>query len=82
MRLRETILKEHSKAQCKKIVKWVGDDVHRFEELFQLFLKDEYRVTQRAAWPLSYCVIVHPHFMKDNLKKLLDNLIKPGLMIP
>ena len=45
MRLRETILKEHSKAQCNKIVNWVGDDLHRFEELFQLFLKGEYRVT-------------------------------------
>jgi hypothetical protein len=79
MKIRETILKEHSKAQCNKIVNWVGDDVDRFEKLFQLFLKDEYRVTQRAAWPLSYCVIAHPHFMKDNLKKLLDNLKKPGL---
>src|ERR1017187_1897471 len=79
MRLRETILKEHSKAQCNKIVNWVGDDLHRFEELFQLFLKGEYRVTQRAAWPLSYCVIAHPHFMKNNMKKLLDNLKNWGL---
>jgi hypothetical protein len=79
MRLRETILKEHSKAQCNKIVNWVGDDEHRFEELFQLFLKDEYRITQRAARPLSYCVIAHPHFMKDNFKKLLDNLKNPWL---
>ena len=26
MKLRETILKEHSKANCMRIVKWVGDD--------------------------------------------------------
>jgi hypothetical protein len=51
MKLRETILKEHSKANCIRIVKWVGDDQKRFDELFSLFLNDEYRVVQRAAWP-------------------------------
>ncbi|MEJ7671786.1 MAG: hypothetical protein WKF59_03550 [Chitinophagaceae bacterium] len=49
MNLRDEILKEHSKAQCNKIVQWVGDSQKRFEELFHLFLTDEYRVVQRAA---------------------------------
>ena len=79
MNLREEILKEHSKAQCNKIVKWVGKDQERFIELFNLFLHDEYRVTQRAAWPVSNCVIAHPAFITKNWKKLIDNLKKPGL---
>ncbi|MEP7164181.1 MAG: hypothetical protein ABI741_05780 [Ferruginibacter sp.] len=79
MNLRAAILKEHSKAQCSKIAKWVGDDQKRFDELFHLFLHDEYRVTQRAAWPVSYCVIAHPVFIKKNWKKLIDNLKKPAL---
>lgn len=79
MKLREAILKEHSKAQTKKIVKWVGDDQHRFDELFGLFLNDESRVVQRAAWPLSYCVIDHPALIKKHLGKLLKNLEKPDL---
>ena len=62
MNLRDEILKEHSKPQCNKIVQWVGDSQKRFDGLFNLFLNDEYRVTQRAAWPLSYCVIAHPEF--------------------
>ena len=41
MKLRETILKEHSKANCRRIVKWVGHDQKRFDELFSLFLNDE-----------------------------------------
>ncbi len=40
MKLRETILKEHSKANCMRIVKWVGNDQKRFDELFNLFLND------------------------------------------
>ena len=49
MNLRNEILKEHSKVQCNKIVQWVGDSEKRFEDLFNLFLNDVYRVNQRAA---------------------------------
>jgi hypothetical protein len=79
MDLKTEILKEHSKAQCNKIVKWVGSDKKRFNELFRLFLNGEYRVTQRAAWPLSYCAIAHPRFMENNYDRLLVNLKKPNL---
>lgn len=79
MILRDEILKEHSKSQCQKIVQWVGDSQERFDELFDLFLKDEYRVVQRAAWPVSYCVIAHPQLIHKNFGKLLKNLRKPVL---
>lgn len=79
MNVREELLKEHSKAQCNKIVKWVGDDQKRFDELFHLFLNDIYRVNQRAAWPVSYCIINHPKFIAKNWSKLVKNLAKPNL---
>ncbi len=79
MDLRNEILKEHSKAQCNKIVQWVGNSQKRFDALFNLFLKDIYRVNQRAAWPVSYCVIAHPEFIKENFGKLIKNLAKPDL---
>ena len=77
--LREEILKEHSKAQCTRIVKWVGDDQDRFDELFRLFLNDEYRVVQRAAWPVSYCAIAHPQLITRHWDELIKNMEKPGL---
>lgn len=46
MNLREELVMEHSKAQCNKIVQWVGDSEKKFEKLFHLFLTDTYRVTQ------------------------------------
>jgi hypothetical protein len=79
MDLRRTILAEHSKANCNKIVKWVGHSQERFNELFNLFLHSEYRVNQRAAWPLSYCVIAHPNLISPHLAKLVKNLHKPGI---
>jgi hypothetical protein len=79
MNLRDTILIAHSKANCTKIVTWVGSNQKRFDELFNLFLKDEYRVVQRAGWPVSYCAMAHPEFMKKNFGKLLKNLKRPGM---
>jgi hypothetical protein len=79
MDLRETILGEHSKANCTKIVNWVGHSQKRFDELFKLFLKSEYRINQRAAWPLSYCVIDHPAFIPKHFSTLIKNLHKPGI---
>jgi hypothetical protein len=77
--LRQQILKEHSKAQCSAIVNWVGTLQQRFDELFNLFLNDEYRVVQRAAWPVSYCVQAHPEFIKKHWNSFVENLQKPNL---
>lgn len=79
MNLRETILAEHSKANCTRIVKWVGSNQQRFDELFNLFLHDEYRVVQRAGWPISNLVIVNPLLIQKHFAKLLKNVRKPGL---
>ena len=79
MQLREEILREHSKSQCIKIEKWVGNSQQRFDELFDLFIHDEYRVVQRAGWPLSNCVMTNPSFISKHWKPLLDNLQKPNL---
>ncbi len=77
--LREQILKEHSKAQCAVIVNWVGTSQQRFDELFKLFLTDEYRVVQRAAWPVSDCVIAHPDFINQHWAALIKKLLQHNL---
>lgn len=62
-----------------RIVKWVGNDQKRFDELINLFLNDEYRVVQRVAWPMSYCVEAHPGFIKKHFVNVLKALEKPGV---
>ncbi len=79
IKLKEVILKEHSKKQCDKVVAYVGVSASRFSELVSLFLKGPYRVTQRAAWPLSRCVERNPKLIQPHLKKILDYSIKPGV---
>jgi hypothetical protein len=77
MNLRTEILKEHSKKQTTKVVNYVGNNQARFDELMKLFLRNEYRVTQRAAWAVSYCAIEHPNLVKKHLRKTILNLNNP-----
>jgi hypothetical protein len=79
MNIRETLLAEHSKKQCDKIVEYIGNDKRRFAALMKLFFEGEYRLTQRAAWPMSYCVGNHPELIEPYYKPLIDNLKKKGL---
>jgi len=79
MDIRSALLQEHSKKQCAIIVKYIGNNQKRFDELVTLFLQDEYRVVQRAAWPLSYCVTAHPKLIQKHLKKIIRYLKKTGI---
>lgn len=79
MNLRTTILAEHSKNNCDKIVSWIGSNQDRFDELVHLFLHDEYRVVQRAAWPLSEIVLKYPGLVIKHLANILKNLKKTGI---
>jgi hypothetical protein len=74
MDLRHKILSEHSRRQCDEIVAWVGDDQKRFDELFKLFLSHEYRIGQRSAWPVSYCVQENPSFISKHYQMLIRKM--------
>jgi hypothetical protein len=47
----------------------------------ELFFKGEYRITQRSAWPVSYCVRAHPDLIRPYFKRLLDNLDRKDLHV-
>jgi hypothetical protein len=79
MDLKRELLKEHSKSQRDKILHYVGDSPARFKALVEVYLQGPYRVTQRAAWPLSYVAEKHPTLIKPHLKKILDYLKKPDV---
>src|SRR5262245_5811330 len=79
MNILEEVRKEHSKAMCDRIVNYVGTDPRRFARLVEVFLGGPYRVTQRAGWPLSYCVERHPVLIEPHLNRLLNHLKKKGI---
>ena len=74
MDLRAALLEVHSKAQAEKIAAYVGDDSERFAELIKLLLGPVYRLSQRAAWPVSYCIERDPGLVKPYFNVLIKQL--------
>src|ERR1700722_9940298 len=81
MDLLKLLREEHSKKQTDRIVNYIGADKDRFALLMKLFLQGEYRITQRAAWPLSYCVRYHPELIDPYFTQLLDNLARQDIHV-
>lgn len=74
MNIREALLEVHSKAQAAKICEYVGDDPVKFAELMKFMMGRVYRLSQRAAWPVSYCIERHPHLITPYWGKLAAQL--------
>ena len=79
MNMLQDLLRDPSRAMRDKIVGYIGKDPDQFRELVEFFLTGPYRVTQRAAWPLSYSVERHPELIKPHLRWIIKNLKTPGL---
>lgn len=79
MDIKKELLRGHSKALTDRIVKHVGADTEKFKVLVKVFLEGPHRLTQRAAWPLSYCVRNHPALLHKHYKPILTMLVKPGI---
>ncbi len=79
MTLRETILAKHSKTQTDRIVKWIGNNQQRFDQLFALLFDADEIVVKRTAWPMSYAVLAHPELIQKNFSRLIKKLAVPGI---
>lgn len=72
MNIYKTLLEEHSKTQTIRIVNYIGGDKTRLEELMDCFFSYDLKISQRAAWCLSYAGIAFP----ENVKPYLGNMIE------
>ena len=74
MNIREALLEVHSKEQAARITTYVGDDPDRFADLMKYLLGPNYRLSQRAAWPVSYCIERRPELVKPYFNVLIKQL--------
>lgn len=79
MNIRKLLETGHSKSITNKIVAYVGANQERFNSLITIFLAGPHRITQRAAWPLSYCVMQHPFLIERHYNTILKMVAKPGV---
>lgn len=79
MHLYQEILREHSKSNVNKIIDYIGSDEDRFAELMEIFLKGDYRTTQRSSWIVSECAEQYPFLIKPYFRSLIDKLHEPAI---
>jgi hypothetical protein len=81
MDLRKEILRENSREHTLKIADWVSVDARRVTQLVQVFLHDEYRVVQRAAWIISYVAHKSPALIVPHLPAMVQRMDDAGIPI-
>ena len=69
---------EQSKALTTKIVAEIIEEPKRIIEIVNLIFDAPYRITQRAAWPLSVIAEKHPELLLDYLPALVKKLEEKG----
>lgn len=72
----------HNKGLKDQMVKWVGDEQGKFDALFGFLFSGEYRLVQRAAWPISYIVAKHPELIQKHFNQVNLALNQPDLSDP
>ncbi len=78
MNILDRLETRHSRANTVAIADYVGGDAKRLQVLIDIFLHGEKRISQRAAWPLSYVAKAYPGIFEKHLGKLLKKLVQPG----
>lgn len=73
------LLEEHSKTQMLRIADFIGTDTDKLNALMNLFFHDEYRVVQRAAWPVNAVAERSPELFAPYISAMILYLKTPGL---
>ena len=81
MNIRNQLLKAHSKLNATFISDFIGNDKVKFDQLVKLFLANESRVTQRAAYSLSISIDKYPSLLDPYIGILIGNLDNINLHI-
>ena len=74
MNIKKQLQITHSKDNSETIARYIGNDPGRFKELLNLFLDEEYRISQRSAMVLGKCTDVYPELIYPYLEKIILNL--------
>ncbi len=78
MDIREQLLLEHSKTNTERIANYIGTDNTRVKQLVNLFIHDEYRVGQRAAWVIASIHDNYPDLLLPHYKVMVDKMRENG----
>ena len=81
MNIRNQLLTEHSKANAKLIVKYIGDSEKKLDELMDCFFNNQYRVSQRSAMVVSLIFDLKPNLIGPYQEKIILQLYQKDLEV-
>ncbi|MBS1773204.1 MAG: hypothetical protein JST82_10100 [Bacteroidetes bacterium] len=81
MNLRVEILKNHPGQQSEWIAGWIDNNAERFAQLMELFLNDEYRVVQRAAWIMNVVVEKNHEIIQPYIQAMIQRMAETGAQV-
>ena len=79
MDLSQALISAHSRSNRDRIVAYVNNDPVKFAVLFHCFKSKEAKISQRAAWSLSYCVEKFPELVIPYFGEMVELLKKEGI---
>ncbi len=74
MQIRLELEKEHSRQQALKIAQYACASKKNFKELMQCYMSDENRISQRAAWSVSWAAMQKPEMIQPYIKDLVTQI--------
>ncbi|TNE53486.1 MAG: hypothetical protein EP344_14920 [Bacteroidetes bacterium] len=77
--LTEQLLLEHSKPQARRLTDWIGHDAERLAALLDIFLGQNHRLTQRAAWVVGTLAEKTPYLLEPWLPEMVAKMREPGV---
>jgi len=75
----EEIRAVRTKEQVSRLVKWIGKDASRFEQLMEFFLKGGEELARKSAWIIGHSAELHPELVSPWLKPMVKVLRKRGV---
>lgn len=77
LNIKEQLHITHSKENSEIIAEYIGNDQAKFKELVDLFIDEEYRISQRSAMVLGKCTDQYPQLIYPHLEMIILNLRNP-----
>ncbi|MBW0178308.1 hypothetical protein [Sediminibacterium sp.] len=79
MNIRLELEKEHSKEQASRIANYAVQHKKQFKELMDCYTDENYRLSQRAAWSVSWAAKNKPAMIEPYIGVLVKRLQEPGV---
>lgn len=74
MNIREELIKEHSREQALRIANYAIQNKKQFRELMDCYTDKDYRLSQRAAWSVSWAAKNNPEMIAPYVGVLVKRL--------